>query len=148
MRKGLPEGMPRKPRLKDPAGAMQGTEFLAGGRDLGYRGPMPPPGHGTHHYYFKLYALKDAIGVEPGLDKKTLLEKMQGHVLGRGRTDRHVREKMRHGALCPCPDHRKHRGPHPEDARLFAAELWPHLAARRRPTSAGCSAAAIRTLGP
>ena len=25
------------------------------------------------------------------------------------------------------PDRRKHRGPHPEDVRLFAAEIWPVL---------------------
>ena len=25
------------------------------------------------------------------------------------------------------PDRRKHRGPHPEDARLFAPEVWPLL---------------------
>lgn len=25
------------------------------------------------------------------------------------------------------PDRRKHRGPHPEDARLFAPEVWPRL---------------------
>ena len=27
------------------------------------------------------------------------------------------------------PDHRAHRGPHPEDARLFGREIWPRLRA-------------------
>jgi hypothetical protein len=27
----------------------------------------------------------------------------------------------------PLPDQRKHRGPHPEDGQLFAAENWPRL---------------------
>lgn len=83
-RKGLPEGIMKQPRLTDPPGAMQGLNSWPKGENLGYRGPMPPPGHGTHHYHFKLYALKDALAVEPGLDKNALLAKMQGHVLAEG----------------------------------------------------------------
>jgi Raf kinase inhibitor-like YbhB/YbcL family protein len=26
----------------------------------GYGGPCPPPGHGTHHYHFRLLALREA----------------------------------------------------------------------------------------
>ncbi len=33
----------------------------------GYGGPCPPPGHGTHHYYFKLMAL-DIAKIELPLD--------------------------------------------------------------------------------
>ena len=32
-------------------------------------------------------------------------------------------------AAKPVPDRRHHRGPHPEDARLFAADTWPALCA-------------------
>ena len=70
---GLPEGVPREPRLKTPAGALQGKNSWPKGDNIGYRGPMPPPGHGTHHYHFKLYALDAPLTAEPGLDKKALL---------------------------------------------------------------------------
>lgn len=31
----------------------------------GYGGPLPPEGHGTHHYYFWVYALDRAVEGEP-----------------------------------------------------------------------------------
>jgi Raf kinase inhibitor-like YbhB/YbcL family protein len=81
---GLPEGVPRKARPKEPAGAMQGANSWSAGENIGYRGPMPPPGHGVHHYYFKLYALDAHIEAEPGMDKKAVMEKMRDHVLAEG----------------------------------------------------------------
>jgi Raf kinase inhibitor-like YbhB/YbcL family protein len=47
----------------------------------GWGGPLPPKGHGTHHYHFKLYALDAEIGLGPGATKVELLEAMEGHVL-------------------------------------------------------------------
>ncbi|MFP4502995.1 MAG: YbhB/YbcL family Raf kinase inhibitor-like protein [Candidatus Hydrogenedentota bacterium] len=47
----------------------------------GYGGPMPPPGHGTHHYHFTLYALDGDVAIEPGASKESLLRAMDGHVL-------------------------------------------------------------------
>ena len=73
--KGLPEGVPRKSRLKEPHGAVQGRNSWPPSEAIGYRGPFPPPGHGVHHYYFKLYALDAALTEEPGLDKKALMER-------------------------------------------------------------------------
>jgi Raf kinase inhibitor-like YbhB/YbcL family protein len=32
----------------------------------GYRGPCPPPGHGPHRYFFRLYALESEITLGPG----------------------------------------------------------------------------------
>jgi Raf kinase inhibitor-like YbhB/YbcL family protein len=82
---GLPEGVPRDPRLKSPPGALQGQNSWPKGKgNVGYRGPMPPPGHGIHHYHFKLYALEAHLPVQPGLDKKTLLGEIHGHVLAEG----------------------------------------------------------------
>jgi Raf kinase inhibitor-like YbhB/YbcL family protein len=52
--------------------------------ELRYDGPMPPPGHGVHHYHFKLYALDVPIDGTPGKTKGALLEAMEGHVLARG----------------------------------------------------------------
>jgi Raf kinase inhibitor-like YbhB/YbcL family protein len=33
---------------------------------VGYDGPCPPPGHGTHHYYFRLWALDAPIDLPEG----------------------------------------------------------------------------------
>jgi Raf kinase inhibitor-like YbhB/YbcL family protein len=82
--KGLPEGVPRKPHLKEPHGAVQGKNSWPAGDNVGYRGPMPPPGHGVHHYYFKLYALDVPLNVQPGLDKKAVLENINDHILAEG----------------------------------------------------------------
>ncbi len=82
--KGLPEGIPRTPRLKEPPGALQGKNSWPEGSNLGYLGPKPPPGHGVHHYYFKLYALRAPLDVEPGLTKKLLQEKIKDLVLAEG----------------------------------------------------------------
>ena len=51
---------------------------------IGYRGPAPPKGHGTHRYYFKLFALGTALHLPEGLDKASLLKKMAGHVVAEG----------------------------------------------------------------
>jgi Raf kinase inhibitor-like YbhB/YbcL family protein len=81
--KGLPEGVPRKSKLKEPAGAVQGLNSWPAAEAVGYRGPMPPPGK-VHHYSFKLYALDAPLQAEPGLDKKGLLQRIKGHVLAEG----------------------------------------------------------------
>lgn len=82
--KELAEGIPRVARLKEPAGALQGKNSWPSGDVIGYRGPMPPPGHGTHRYFFKLYALGAKLVLEPGATKKQLLEAMEGRILGEG----------------------------------------------------------------
>lgn len=80
----LPEGIPRQARLKDPPGAFQGKNSWPIGEVIGYRGPMPPPGHGVHRYFFRVYALEAKLPVEPGLDKRTLLDEISGHVIDEG----------------------------------------------------------------
>ncbi|HNQ21557.1 MAG TPA: YbhB/YbcL family Raf kinase inhibitor-like protein [Phycisphaerae bacterium] len=75
---GLPEGIRAAEKPDNPAGALQGKNSWP---TIGYRGPLPPPGHGMHHYHFKLYALDAALNVKPGLDKTQLLAAMKGHVL-------------------------------------------------------------------
>lgn len=82
--KGLKEGVPRKTRLTDPPGALQGKNSWPSGQNIGYRGPMPPPGHGTHRYYFKLYALEAKMAVEPSMDKKSILQEIEHHVVAQG----------------------------------------------------------------
>lgn len=46
-----------------PAGSRHGRN------DFGitaYGGPCPPPGHGTHHYHFTLYAVREPISLSEG----------------------------------------------------------------------------------
>jgi Raf kinase inhibitor-like YbhB/YbcL family protein len=81
---GLPEGVAKDARLKSPAGVLQGKNSWPNGQTIGYRGPMPPPGHGTHHYRFHVYALEANMVIEPGPDKKSVLSEIKDHVLGEG----------------------------------------------------------------
>lgn len=50
----------------------------------GYGGPMPPPGHGVHHYHFKVYALDAPLELGPGATKEVLLKAIDDHVIGKG----------------------------------------------------------------
>ena len=74
----LPEGIKQDARPNSPAGATQGENSW---NKIGYGGPMPPPGHGPHRYYFKLYALDTKMGLKPGLTKAQLLKAIKGHVI-------------------------------------------------------------------
>jgi Raf kinase inhibitor-like YbhB/YbcL family protein len=76
---GLPEGVPAQATLDD--GARQGTNSF---RKPGYGGPCPPRGHGTHRYFFKLYALDAMLDLDAGATKEDLTGAMQGHVLAEG----------------------------------------------------------------
>lgn len=81
----LPEGMKSNAtQLTEPITAEQGKNSWPSGVTTGYRGPLPPRGHGIHHYHFKLYALDTRLGVPPGATKQQLLNAMQGDVLADG----------------------------------------------------------------
>jgi len=70
---GLPEG---------------GGDAIAGVHsrgESGYTGPAPPPGHGLHHYYFWIYALDVDPGLEPGLDRRELVARIEDHVIEQAR---------------------------------------------------------------
>ena len=65
-----------------------GGQFLEGRNDFGgegYNGPMPPEGHGSHHYYFWLYALDTEIHARPGLTRGELLDAIGDHVIEQAR---------------------------------------------------------------
>ena len=70
---GLKEG--------DSAGGVEGKNDFG---KAGYGGPLPPPGHGVHHYHFKLYALDQPLESGPGLTKDQVLSKIKGHVMAQG----------------------------------------------------------------
>lgn len=63
-------------------------EHTTGRNDFGgegYGGPMPPEGHGTHHYFFWLLALSREPDLDPGLTLAELLERIEPSVLGMNR---------------------------------------------------------------
>ena len=65
-----------------------GTEYTEGRSDFdrdGYGGPMPPEGHGPHHYFFWVMALDEELDLEAGLTMEPLLEKIEPHVIGMNR---------------------------------------------------------------
>jgi Raf kinase inhibitor-like YbhB/YbcL family protein len=45
-----------------------------------YRGPCPPPGHGSHRYEFTLQAVDRSIDLEPGSTIDELRSAIDGHV--------------------------------------------------------------------
>ena len=74
----LPEGVPATEATT--LGAGQGVNDF---NDVGYGGPCPPGGS-PHRYFFKLYALDVALGLEAGSKKRGLLEAMEGHIVAEG----------------------------------------------------------------
>jgi len=63
-------------------------EYTAGKNDFGtagYRGPMPPNGHGKHHYYFWVLALNEPTDLPAGLTLWELLERIEPKVIGMNR---------------------------------------------------------------
>ena len=65
-----------------------GNAFTEGENDFGergYLGPAPPPGHGTHHYYFHLYALDTTLDAAAGLTRRELLERIDDHIIEQAR---------------------------------------------------------------
>lgn len=67
---GLPEGLPRCPRLADGScqGRCWGVHHFP---RLGYYGPQPPPGP-AHRYRFTLTALSQPLGWAPGANAPRL----------------------------------------------------------------------------
>lgn len=64
------------------------TEHTQGVSDFGkpgYGGPMPPEGHGVHHYFFWLLALDAELRLEPGLGMWDLLAKVEAHTVAMNR---------------------------------------------------------------
>jgi Raf kinase inhibitor-like YbhB/YbcL family protein len=80
----LSEGIEREAQSKRVAGALQGRNSWSQD-NVGYRGPMPPPGSGAHRYYFKLYALDCELNLDSDhATKDRLLSMMEGHILAQG----------------------------------------------------------------
>jgi Raf kinase inhibitor-like YbhB/YbcL family protein len=51
-------------------------------QQVGYGGPCPPPNHGRHRYYFKLFALDvQSLKLAAGATRDEVEAAMEGHVL-------------------------------------------------------------------
>jgi len=61
---------------KVAAGGFQGTNDFG---KIGYGGPCPPSG--THHYFFRIYAIDSELPLKAGVSKAELLKAMDGHVV-------------------------------------------------------------------
>jgi Raf kinase inhibitor-like YbhB/YbcL family protein len=61
------------------------TQGTTGFGEQAYGGPMPPEGHGTHHYYFWVYALDTEVDAGPGLSREELLDRIGDHVIEQNR---------------------------------------------------------------
>lgn len=78
----LVEAIPTIERVEFPTSLIQGLNSFG---DTGYRGPMPPKGHGWHRYFFKLYALDTLLNLPMGATREELLDEMEGHILSEAR---------------------------------------------------------------
>ena len=78
-------------RLTEGAGSrQQGAAIKMAMNDFGnphYDGPQPPPGHGTHHYHFRLFALDvPTLDVPANCAAKDVLEAARSHSLAEADT--------------------------------------------------------------
>jgi Raf kinase inhibitor-like YbhB/YbcL family protein len=76
---GFPEGL--SPIAEIPGGGRQAKNYSG---KLGYIGPMPPLGHGVHHYHFQVFALDQPLRFSAAPDRDALVTAMQNHVLAQG----------------------------------------------------------------
>ena len=63
-------------------------DYVRGINDFGnacYGGPMPPEGHGKHHYFFWLLALDNEPDLPAGLSMWELLDRIEPNVIGMNR---------------------------------------------------------------
>jgi Raf kinase inhibitor-like YbhB/YbcL family protein len=77
---GLPEGVPKGPKLADGSYQISATGTM-------YRGPGAAATGPLHHYVFEIYALDTKLDVQPTADafetRANVLKAMQGHILGK-----------------------------------------------------------------
>lgn len=74
----LPEGLSTGRSFRCPPFGAEGQNSWG---KPGYRGPAPPKGHGTHHYHFRLYALREPLDLADGFRKDDLMTAMRGKLI-------------------------------------------------------------------
>jgi Raf kinase inhibitor-like YbhB/YbcL family protein len=75
-RDGLEENVPPDGHLS--WGGVQGRNDFG---NPGCGGPCPSPPGSAHHYYFRLYALDEALRLPPGATRQQVLDRIRGHIL-------------------------------------------------------------------
>lgn len=70
---------PSMPGIKENSVPNEAEEGVTSFGKNGYGGPCPHTG--THHYFFKLYALDAKLDLSPNADKTELEKAMEGHIL-------------------------------------------------------------------
>jgi len=75
---GGPSGSLPEAVAPDAATPKQGRNDFG---KVGYGGPCPPAGTGTHHYVFGLWAVDRSLGLTPGLKAPAVEAAMDGHIL-------------------------------------------------------------------
>jgi Raf kinase inhibitor-like YbhB/YbcL family protein len=77
----LPNGIPNEAMPQQLQGAIQGV----GDKEiLGYFGPRPPEGHGTHHYHFQVIALSSKLDLPDRFLREDLISELHTHALAIG----------------------------------------------------------------
>ena len=84
---GIYNIMGERTMLPEAVGHGPKTERLGKGvndfGELGYGGPAPPKGHGTHHYHFKLAALDvDELSRSPSMPIVDIWKAAEKHTIG------------------------------------------------------------------
>lgn len=74
----LPENIPK---TRETSYGLQASNDFG---SIGYGGPCPPPGHGTHRYFFLVVALNKPLDVEPGVSVRKLPEYIKGKAIAYG----------------------------------------------------------------
>lgn len=67
-----------------------GAQGKNGKGENNYTGPCPPTG--THHYYFRLYALSVKLDLPVNTSKNALLRAMEGHIVASGELIGHFKK--------------------------------------------------------
>lgn len=62
-----------------------GTAGINDFGNSGYNGPLPPNGHGNHHYYFWLLALDADLKLPAGLTLEAFLARAEPHIIAMNR---------------------------------------------------------------
>lgn len=71
-----------------------GVEGLCNNHTFGYEGPCPRYFQGTHHYWFRVYALDTMLDLPAASEREDVEKAMEGHVL----------DKAELLGLCTRPD--------------------------------------------
>jgi Raf kinase inhibitor-like YbhB/YbcL family protein len=74
----IPPHINRIEEGKLPPGA---TEGLANNHSFGYEGPCPKYFKGTHHYWFRLYALDTILDLPKNSEREDVEKKMKNHII-------------------------------------------------------------------